>query len=45
MYQGVHYPSDVFVGAIVGAGSAWVAYKVRKRIDKKPTEKKEQPSL
>jgi len=45
MYQGVHYPSDVFIGAVVGAGSAWVAYKVRKRIDKKPTEKKEQPSL
>ena len=45
MYQGVHYPSDVFVGAVVGAGSAWVAYKVRKCIDKKPTEKKEQPSL
>lgn len=40
MYQGVHYPSDVLVGAIVGAGSAWVAYKVRKYIEKKPAEKK-----
>ncbi|MES2850706.1 MAG: phosphatase PAP2 family protein [Bacteroidota bacterium] len=40
MYQGVHYPSDVLVGAIVGAGSAWVAYKVRKCIEKKPAEKK-----
>jgi membrane-associated phospholipid phosphatase len=35
MYQGVHYPSDVLVGAIVGAGSAWVACKVRKHIEKK----------
>lgn len=45
IYQGVHYPSDVFVGAIVGAGSAWVAYKVRKYMDKKPAEKKVQPAL
>lgn len=35
MYQGVHYPTDVFVGAIVGAGSAWLAYKVEKCLDKK----------
>jgi membrane-associated phospholipid phosphatase len=31
MYQGVHYPSDVFAGAVVGAGSAWLAYKVQKK--------------
>ena len=35
MYQGVHYPSDVFVGAIVGAGSAWVGWKMQKLIEKK----------
>lgn len=29
MYQGVHYPSDVFTGAIVGAGSAWLCYKAQ----------------
>ena len=23
MYQGVHYPSDVLVGAAIGAGTAW----------------------
>jgi undecaprenyl-diphosphatase len=23
MYQGVHYPSDVAIGAVVGAGTAW----------------------
>jgi membrane-associated phospholipid phosphatase len=27
MSLGVHYPSDVFVGAVVGAGSAWLSYK------------------
>lgn len=27
MYLGVHYPSDIVVGAIVGAGSAWLSYK------------------
>lgn len=27
MYLGVHYPSDVAVGALVGAGSAWLSYK------------------
>jgi membrane-associated phospholipid phosphatase len=27
MYLGVHYPSDIIAGAIVGAGSAWLAFK------------------
>lgn len=40
MYQGVHYPSDVIVGAMVGAGSAWVAYKVHQWMDKKAAAKK-----
>lgn len=35
MYQGVHYPSDVLVGAVVGAGSAWLSYKVEKWQNKK----------
>lgn len=35
MYQGVHYPTDVFVGAIVGSASAWVGYKLQKVIFKK----------
>lgn len=28
MYLGVHYPSDIIGGVIVGAGSAWLTYKV-----------------
>ena len=30
VYEGVHYPSDVLAGAIVGAGSALLAYKIEK---------------
>ncbi len=45
MYQGVHYPTDILAGAVVGAGSAWLAYKIRKWVEKKPIEKKEPPAL
>lgn len=40
MYQGVHYPTDVLAGAVVGAGSAWLAYKAEKWINKKRTNHK-----
>lgn len=32
MHLGVHYPSDVLVGAAVGAGSAWLGHWLNQRI-------------
>ena len=35
MDLGVHYPSDVLAGAIIGAGSAYLSYKAQKWINHK----------
>ena len=35
MHLGVHYPSDVLAGALVGAGSAFLCYKAQKWINRK----------
>lgn len=32
MHLGVHYPSDVFVGALIGAGSAWLSKFLNKKL-------------
>ncbi|MFL9484951.1 phosphatase PAP2 family protein [Chitinophagaceae bacterium LWZ2-11] len=41
LYLGEHYPSDVFVGAVIGAGSAvvthWLAKKINPQKKTKPT--------
>ena len=39
MDLGVHYPSDVLAGAIVGAGSAYLCYKAQKWINHKKRNK------
>ncbi|MGB4843878.1 MAG: phosphatase PAP2 family protein [Ferruginibacter sp.] len=35
IYQGVHYPTDILAGALVGAGSAYISYKLQRWIEKK----------
>lgn len=35
MDLGVHYPSDVLAGAIIGSGSAYLTYKLNKWVNKK----------
>jgi membrane-associated phospholipid phosphatase len=40
MNLGVHYPSDVLAGAIVGAGSAYVTYLVNDWFWKKQQNKR-----
>lgn len=39
MDLGVHYPSDVLAGAIIGSGSAYVCYRVNKWLVKKREKK------
>jgi membrane-associated phospholipid phosphatase len=35
MHLGVHYPSDVFIGALVGSGSAFLTHKANQWLEKK----------
>ena len=35
MHLGVHYPTDVLAGALVGSGSAYLTYKFNKWLNKK----------
>jgi hypothetical protein len=40
MYLGVHYPSDILAGAIVGSGSAILTYKINKWLTNSKEPKK-----
>lgn len=40
MYLGVHYPSDVLAGAVLGSGTAWLTYKVNKHWQQTKLQKK-----
>jgi len=46
LYLGVHYPSDILAGALVGSGSAWLNYRLNKWMHKSKTRNlKEVPVL
>jgi undecaprenyl-diphosphatase len=40
MYLGVHYPTDILAGALVGCGSAFLCYKLNKWIHAEKMRKK-----
>jgi membrane-associated phospholipid phosphatase len=40
LHLGVHYPSDVLVGAMIGAGSSYLVYKGNKWLHKQNDKKK-----
>ena len=41
MYLGVHYPSDVTAGILLGAGSAWLTWKLNQKLQKRKAIPKE----
>jgi membrane-associated phospholipid phosphatase len=45
MHLGVHYPSDVFIGALTGAGSAWLTHRIRQWYDKRQQPKYEKKPI
>lgn len=45
MDLGVHYPSDVLAGALLGAGSAFLCYKAQQLLNKKKRKKRKWSSI
>jgi membrane-associated phospholipid phosphatase len=45
MHLGVHYPSDVLAGAIIGSGSAYLTYKANKWLNKNRGKRKAKDDL
>jgi membrane-associated phospholipid phosphatase len=39
LHLGVHYPTDVLAGAVLGSGSAYLTYKANKWLNKKKSRK------
>jgi membrane-associated phospholipid phosphatase len=39
MYLGMHYPSDVLAGALIGSGTAWITHKANKWYQSKTAQK------
>lgn len=38
MYLGVHYPSDVITGAVIGALSAYITFQIQRRLEEQRSE-------